>query len=170
MEAQRYFSTLYKESSINKIEEDVESVGLFPQMVNVEEVILLEKYVSKEEVLEVLKGFTIDKSLGPYGWTLELYLHFNDLVAKHLLDVVEESLWNGEVNKDLNLTFITLIPKVNGHVTFEEFRPISLCNLCYKIFSKIIAKCIRPIMSRALSEEQFGFLKGRQIIDAIGTV
>jgi hypothetical protein len=51
----------------------------------------------------------------------------------------------------------------------ETFRPIALCNLCYKIISKIIAKRIRPIMSCTLSEEQFGFLKGRQIIDAIGT-
>jgi hypothetical protein len=48
--------------------------------------------------------------------------------------------------------------------------PISLCNLCYKIISKIISKRIRSILSHALSEEQFGFLKGRQIIDAIGTV
>jgi hypothetical protein len=36
-------------------------------------------------------------------------------------------------------------------------------------YNKIIAKRIRPILSRTLSEEQFGFLKGRQIIDAIGT-
>jgi hypothetical protein len=36
------------------------------------------------------------------------------------------------------------------------------------VISKIIAKRLRPILSRSLSEEQFGFLKGRQIIDAIG--
>jgi len=73
------------------------------------------------------------------------------------------------VNKALNSTFITLIPKVNGPATFEEFRLIALCNLCYNIFSKIISRRIRPILSRALSEEQFDFLKGRQIADAIGT-
>jgi hypothetical protein len=77
---------------------------------------------------------------------------------------VEESRLTGEVNRALNSTFIALIPKVNGPATFEEFRLIALCNLCYKIFSKIIARRIRPILSRALSEEQFGFLKGRQII------
>jgi hypothetical protein len=49
------------------------------------------------------------------------------------------------------------------------FGPIALCNLCYKIIAKVIAKRIRPILSRALSEEQMGFLKGRQILDAIGT-
>ena len=167
MEPQRYFSSFYKESSINMIEEQVASVGLFPRMVNEEEVILLEKHVSKEEVLEVLKCFTKDKSPGPDGWTMEFYLHFYDFVAKELMDVVEESHLTGEVNKALNSNFVELILKVNGPATFEEFCPISLCNLCYKIFSKIIAKRIKPIMSHAFSEEQFGFLKGSQIIDAI---
>jgi hypothetical protein len=124
---------------------------------------LLEKPVTKEEVLEVLKGFAKDKSPGPDGWPMEFYLHFYELVAQDLLDVVEESRLKGEVSRAINLTFVVLIPKVNGPATFEEFRPIALCNLCYKIFSKIIAKRIRLILSRALSEEQFGFLKGRQI-------
>ena len=69
----------------------------------------------------------------------------------------------------LNSTFIALIPKVNGRKTFGDFFPIALCNLYYSIISNIIAKRIRPILSRKLSEEQFSFLKGRQIIDAIGT-
>ena len=45
-----------------------------------------------------------------------------------------------------------------------------MCNLFYKIITKIISKRIRPILSRTLSEEQFSFLKGRQIGDAIGTI
>jgi mannosylglycoprotein endo-beta-mannosidase len=120
-----------------------------------------------EEVLEVLRGFTKDKSLGPNGWTVELFLHFFNLVASDLLEAVEESHLYGVVNRSLNSMFIALIPKVNGPTTFGE--SLALCNLCYKIITKIIAKHIKPILSRTLSEEQFGFLKGRQIIDAIGT-
>jgi hypothetical protein len=51
-------------------------VRLFPRMVKEEEVVALEKPCTKEEILEVLKGFTKDKSLGPNGWTVEFYLHF----------------------------------------------------------------------------------------------
>jgi hypothetical protein len=47
-------------------------------------------------------------------------------------------------------------------------RPISLCNSVFKIISKVIANHIKPFLSRALSLEQFGFLEGHQIHDAIG--
>jgi hypothetical protein len=84
--------------------------------------------------------------------------------------MVEESRIKGNISGGLNSTFIALIPKVNKPQNFGDYRPISLCNLCYKIISKIIANRIKPILSRSLSEEQLGFLQGRQIQDAIGTV
>jgi len=121
----------------------------------------LEKPCSKEEILEVLKGFTKEKSPGPDGWSVEFYLHYFDLVGQDLCDMVEEMRNRGEVNKKINSTFIALIPKANLARKFEDFRPIALCNLCYKLITKIIARRIQPIISRTLSEEQLGFLKGR---------
>ena len=37
------------------------------------------------------------------------------------------------------------------------------------MISKVIANKLHHVLSRSLSEEQLGFLKGRQILDAIGT-
>ena len=121
----------------------------------------LEKPCSKEEILEVLKGFTKEKSPGPDGWSVEFYLHYFDLVGQDLCDMVEEMRNKGEVNKKINSTFIVLIPKANLARKFEDFRSIALCNLCYKFITKIIVRRIQPILSRTLSEEQLGFLKGR---------
>jgi hypothetical protein len=110
-----------------------------------------------------------NKSPSPDGWTIEFFVNYTDLVENYLLEALEESRLLGEVKRSMNLTFISLIPKFSGPTTFGDLRPIPLCNLCYKIISKIISKRITPILSHALSEEQFKFLKGRQIIDAIGT-
>jgi hypothetical protein len=99
---------------------------------------------------------------------VEFFIHFFDLVSKDLMEFVEESCIKGEVIKSVNSTFIALILKVNGPTNFGDFCPIALWNLFYKVISKIIAQRLRPILYRQLSEEQFGFFKGRQINDVIG--
>jgi hypothetical protein len=43
-----------------------------------------------------------------------------------------------------------------------------LCNLIYKVISKVISNRIKSFLERSLSAEQLGFLKGRRIQDAIG--
>ena len=75
-----------------------------------------------------------------------------------LLAAIEQYRIEGFVSKYLNSTFLTLIPKGDKHVTFVYFRPISLCNLIYKVISKVIANCIKPKLAEVLSKEQFDFL------------
>jgi hypothetical protein len=101
---------------------------------------------------------------------LKFFLAFFDIVGNELLEVVEESRRLGKVSGAMNATFIALIPKSDKPDSFGGFRPISLCNLVYKIISKIIATRIKSSLSTGISKEQFGFLDGRQITDAIGVV
>eukprot|EP00253_Pinus_taeda_P014434 PITA_14434 len=115
-----------------------------------------------------MKLMAKEKSPGPDGWTIELFLFFFDQIGSEITDVVEESRQKGEVCRPFNSTFIALIPKKDDLETFEDFRPISLCNCIYKIIAKVIALRIFPILSRNISMEQFGFLDGRQIHEAIG--
>jgi len=75
----------------NRIEEHIVAVCLYPRIVSAEDVTTLEKPCTVEGILEVLKGFTKDKSLGPDVWTVEFFLNFFDLVASDLLEAVEES-------------------------------------------------------------------------------
>jgi ribonuclease HI len=105
------------------------------------------------------------------GWKKkirELIQYFSFIKFDHIYR--EENMEvKGKVIGALNSNFLTLIPKAANPTTFVDFRPIALCNLCYKLISKIIVNRIKPILSHFLSNEQLGFLKGRQILDAIGT-
>jgi hypothetical protein len=91
-------------------------------------------------------------------------------LGNELLEVVEESRRLGKVSGALNATFIALIPKSDKPDYFGGFRPIALCNLVYKIITKIIAARLKTSLSVGISKEQFGFLEGRQITDVIGVV
>ena len=117
--------------------------------------------------MDVLKGFSKDKSLGPDGWSVDFYFHFYYLIEKYLLEVIEKSCRTGVVNKALNSTFITLIPKLKGVNVADTFHPITLCNVIYKIISKLVYTILKPILPLIISQEQGLFLEGRKILDGI---
>lgn len=81
--------------------------------------------------------------------------------------MVEESRLNGNISHRITSTYIALIPKKKLSTSFYDYRPISLCNVLYKIISKIIAIQVRNVLSLHLSPEKHGFLKDRNILDAM---
>jgi hypothetical protein len=64
-----------------------------------------------------------------------------------------------------NSSFLELIRKENGASTLDQFRPISLCNISYKIITKIIANRFNPLLTYLILPNQGGFVAGRQIWD-----
>lgn len=95
---------------------------------------------SKGEVEGVLHSMQKEKSLGAYGWTMELFQHFFDLIGDDLVGLVEESRNMGFVHNSLNSTFLDLNPKYDDTQIFDDFRSISLCNWTYKIITKTIGR------------------------------
>lgn len=53
-----------------------------------------------------------------------------------------------------NSTLITLIPKFKDLVSLKDFRPISLCNICYKIVSRAIINRFRPVLDKIVDQYQ----------------
>lgn len=76
---------------------------------------------------------------------------------------IAEFFRNGRLLKDLNSTTIVLIPKSIAACRLGEFRPISCCNLVYKVITKIIANRLKPILQKSISRNQAAFLKGRSL-------
>ena len=74
---------------------------------------------------------------------------------------------SGSLLKSLNQTFLTLIPKVNFPVDVSHFRPISLCNVIYKIISKILVSSLKPFMDMLITPYQNAFIQGRNITNNI---
>jgi hypothetical protein len=67
----------------------------------------------------------------------------------------------------LNSTNIALIPKVNSPSTTTEFKPISLCNVLYKLVSKVLAYQLKKILANIISPMQSAFIPGRLITNNV---
>lgn len=69
--------------------------------------------------------------------------------------------------KSINSTLISLASKVLSPCRFKDFRPISCCNVLYKIISKLIAKRISCVLPSVVNINQIAFILGRKILENI---
>ena len=111
-----------------------------------------------------------DKSPGPNGILVEVYWALFDVLGLDIVRAVDDSCRLGKIPVVFNSTLIALIPKSDLPKSFEDFIPISLCNCIYKSIGKVISVRIKKVLCGSISGEQFGFLPGRQIHDAVGVV
>lgn len=51
----------------------------------------------------------------------------------------------------MNGTYVVLIPKVEKPELLFQMRPISLCNVYYKVVSKLIVTKLKPLIAKLLS-------------------
>jgi hypothetical protein len=167
-EAVSHYKQFFKANNRPNLNELSNIASLYPKMVTEEEAVDLYKPVTLLELKGILDHFKKERSPGPDGWTSEFFIYFFDLVGEDLLQMVEDSRINGKVIRSIKSTFLDLIPKENNLVSFNDYRPITLCNLIYKIISKVLSNRIKPFLEICLSVKQMGFLKGRRIQDAIG--
>lgn len=66
---------------------------------------------------------------------------------------------------DINHTLLTLIPKVHEPTKPSDFRPIALCNVIYKIITKILANRIKQFLPDIITQNQTSFIAGRNATD-----
>lgn len=84
-------------------------------------------------------------------------------ITKALLDALNL----GQIPKDLNHTYFTLIPKKAQPQSITDYRPISLCNILYKLISKVISNRIKSLLPIVVYNSQSTFVLGIQITDNI---
>lgn len=81
---------------------------------------------SKEEISNVAFSFDDNKSLGPDGFPMFFFEHFWDVVGEDVSNVVKEFFCTRSLLKELNATFVILIPKKQRVDSLDSFRPINL--------------------------------------------
>lgn len=124
-----------------------------------------EDKISHNEVTEVLFAMYPDKAPGPNGFTPRFLQNSWQIVEKEFYKMIEKSKERQKIGGCTNSSFLALIPKEKGAKTFSTFCPISLCNIGYKVITKVIANRLNKILPKIIPQNQGGFIHGRQLVD-----
>jgi hypothetical protein len=108
---------------------------------------------------DVIKEMHVDRAPGPDG--------FNGLFVKKCCSIIKHDFYQLAADfhnetiqlKNINGSYITLVPKKQSPVLVNDFRPISLTNVCVKFLTKLAANRLQGRIFSCIHKNQYGFLK-----------
>eukprot|EP00253_Pinus_taeda_P028357 PITA_28357 len=127
----------------------------------------LDQEVTKEEIKWSVFSMQQDKAPGQDGFTVAFYRNHWETIKKDLIRMVKNVFLKYKMGNNIESSHLALIPKDSNPQSFDRFRPISLCNVSYKIITKILANRLKNLLPSLISENQGGFVPSRQITDNV---
>lgn len=118
----------------------------------------LEQPFSHEEIDNVIRALPNEKSPEPDGFNNEFLKKSWPIIKQDFYSLCDAFYNNSVCLKSINSSYITLIPKVEGARSVNEFRPISLLNSSVKLVTKILANRLQPIITSLVHKNQYGFI------------
>jgi len=120
---------------------------------------------TEEEFKEAIFSMQPDKSPGPDGLNPAFFQRFWNEIHSDVYSSASSWLDFSSLPADLNATNIVLAPKGDNPESMKDLRPISLCNVLYKVISKVLANRLRPLINKWISPEQATFVHSHSIMD-----
>lgn len=106
-----------------------------------------------------------NKVLGLDGFSISFHITYWEVIKNDLFKMIQHSQNKLKFGGGTNSTFLALIPKESRLTSFNQLKPISLCNSSQNILTKIFANRLKYFLAYLISKNQGGFIKHKQIID-----
>ncbi|KAL0315180.1 UNVERIFIED_CONTAM: hypothetical protein Scaly_2881100 [Sesamum calycinum] len=123
--------------------------------------------VTPAEVKTAVFQISDNKAPGPDGYTSCFFKKAWNMVGDLVCRAVMDFFRSGRMLRQLNHTIIALVPKSEHSPSVADYRPISCCNVIYKVITKFIADRLSPALVQLIDSSQAAFVGGRNITDNI---
>ena len=121
--------------------------------------------LTNEELTKALMTLNKHSAPGLDGLTPQFYLHFWGKLQGPFFKCINKSIQEGRLSHSQRKGVITLIHKDHNldRNNLTNYRPITLTNTDYKIYTKALATRLQNVINQIVHEDQIGFIKGRNI-------
>ena len=127
----------------------------------------LEKQMDIVELKHIIWSTHPYKAPGPDGLQGIFYRQCWDWLHISLLEFMQMTFATRYIPKEVCEAYMCLIPKIPNPSIISQFRPISLCNVLYKLITKCITMRLQDSMPELIAPAQSSFIKGRSTQDNI---
>lgn len=127
----------------------------------------LVRQVTGAEIKEVLFKMPRKKSPGQDDFTTEFFKEAWAVIGGDVTMAIQSFFVKGFLPKGLNSTILALIPKKEEAKMMKDYKPISCCNVLYKVISKITANRLKSVLSKCITINQSTFIKERLLIENV---
>ena len=161
-----YYKNLFgppKHSEITLMEDQNLDI---PQVTPEENNILISPF-TESEVRDAIFQMEHNKAPGPDGFPAEFYQVFWGIIKDDLLHLFADLHRETLDLYSLNFGIITLIPKIQNAIKIQQYRPICVLNVSFKIFTKVGTNRLNMVVKTVVSTTQNAFMPGRNIMEGV---
>ncbi|XP_019090146.1 PREDICTED: uncharacterized protein LOC109128388 [Camelina sativa] len=167
-EAVRFFSDFLSHKPANFVGPTTEQTEQFVDYrCSVSEQALLVHPVSADEIRDVVFKMPNNKAPGPDGFSAEFFKQTWPITGKDFTMAVQSFFLKGFLPKGVNTTILALIPKKTDSLVMKDYRPISCCNVMYKVISKLLANRLKRILPSSIAPHQSAFIKDKLMLENV---
>ncbi|CAN1226181.1 LINE-1 retrotransposable element ORF2 protein [Linum grandiflorum] len=167
--ASHFYQTLFTSqfSSSSAFDENQPAINLVNPCITDAMNSSLTRPFTNEDIKKAVFSIASSKSPGSDGFTAGFYHKFWPVIGPDVCSGVQAFFHSNRMLRSINHTWLTLIPKVPGASSMTQVRPIGLCQMLYKIISKLLATRLATVLPSIISDTQNGFVPNRDISENV---
>ena len=132
--------------------------------------IALKEPITMEELFQAIKLGKPNKAPGHDGICLEFIKKTWEVIKYDLLEIMNDMYRDGIISDQQNHGILVCLPKKLDPMRIEDYRPLTLMNTDYKLFTRIIANRLQLWLVDILYSSQHCGLSGNTAFDAVATI
>ncbi|GKV32839.1 hypothetical protein SLEP1_g41408 [Rubroshorea leprosula] len=150
-EVAKYFQEMFAEEKWKRPKLDGIS---FKQITKADNELLTAAF-SEQEIKEAIWNCDSSKAPSPNEFNFKFIKTIWEVIKPNVVGFVQEFQEHGRLVRGSNASFIVLIPKTESPQGIEEYKPISLIGVMYKVISKLPAKRLRKVLPKECLKSSF---------------